>query len=125
MRRFPNCMVAGLAIVAAAACGGSGGSYGSGPTGGNTGGMTGSTSNSITVSNNRFDPATTTVAAGTTITWTWAQGSVGHNVTFDDGTKSSTQSTGTFVRTFGTAGTYPYHCTIHASLGMTGTVTVK
>ena len=125
MRRIPNCMVAGLAIVAAAACGGSGGNYGSGPTDGNTGGMTGSTSNSITVSNNRFDPATTTVAPGTTVTWTWAQGSVGHNVTFDDGTKSSTQSTGTFVRTFGTAGTYPYHCTIHASLGMTGTVTVK
>jgi plastocyanin len=85
---------------------------------------TGSTSNSLTVSNNLFDPNSTTVPVGTTVTWTWAVGSVNHNVTFDDGTKSGTQNTGTFTRTFTTAGTYNYHCTIHGS-AMSGTIKVQ
>src|SRR5687768_15605072 len=112
MRRFPNSIIGTLAMFTSAACGGSDDSYGSGP----TGGTTGSTSNSITVGNNRFDPATTTVAPATTVTWTWAQGSADHNVAFDDGTKSPTQATGTYVRTFATAGTYRYQCTIHAGM---------
>ena len=123
MFRFPNRIMIALAIIGATACGGSDGNYGSGPTGGTTGGTTGSTSNTITVSNNRFDPATTTVPPGTTVTWTWAQGSASHNVTFDDGTKSPTQPAGTYARTFASAGSYPYQCSIHA--GMTGTITVK
>lgn len=103
------------------ACGSDG--YGSGPDT-NTGGNTGSTSSNITVSNNKFDPSATTVVAGTTVTWTWAQGAVSHNVTFDDGQKSETKTTGTFTRTFAAAGTYAYHCTIHPG-SMTGSVTVK
>jgi plastocyanin len=29
------------------------------------------------------------------------------------------------VTTFNTAGTFPYHCTIHALMGMKGTVVVQ
>ena len=83
----------------------------------------GSTSKQIAVKNNAFDPSATTVPVGSTVTWTWAQGSVSHNVTFDDGQKSADQSTGSYTRLFDTAGTYPYHCTIHP--GMTGSVTVQ
>ena len=79
-------------LAAAAGCGGSGGSYGSGP---NTSG--GSTSKQITVKNNLFDPSATTVPVGSTVTWTWAQGAVVHNVMFDDGQKSADQSTGTYL----------------------------
>jgi plastocyanin len=74
---------------------------------------------------NFFSPADLSVAAGTTVTWTWAAGAVEHNVTFDDGQHSATQSSGSFPRTFSAAGTYPYHCTIHGAAAMHGTVTVS
>jgi plastocyanin len=80
--------------------------------------------NAVVVSNDKFTPTSLQVAAGTTVTWTWASGSVGHNVTFDDGVHSATQSGGTYTRTFTTAGTYAYHCTIHGT-PMSGTVTVQ
>ena len=113
-------------VLAVAGCGGGG--YGGSPTspgsnGGNNGGNNGSTSNAITVSDNRFTPGATTVPASTTVTWTWA-GSAEHNVTFDDGARSATQSSGSFQRTFGTPGSYPYHCTIHGN-AMSGSVTVQ
>ena len=118
-----------LAAAILAACGGSGG-YGNGPTGpttGSTGGTatggTTSTTNAIAVADNSFTPSATTVARGTTVTWTWG-GRVQHNVTFDDGTASATQTSGTFARAFSVAGTYPYHCTIHGT-AMAGTVTVQ
>ncbi len=109
-----------VGLVAAGGCGGDGGSYGSGPSNNNPGG---STSKQITVKNNLFDPAATTVPAGSSVTWTWAQGSDVHNVTFDDGVKSADQSTGGYTRVFDKAGTFPYHCTRHS--GMTGSVTVQ
>ena len=80
--------------------------------------------NTVTVGNNFFSPADLSVAAGTTVTWSWAAGAVEHNVTFDDGQHSATQSSGSFPRTFSAAGTYPYHCTIHGAAVMHGTVTV-
>jgi len=113
------CILLAAALVAAAGCGGSGSSYGTGPNN-NTGG---STSKQITVKNNLCDPSATTVPVGSTVTWTWAQGSVIHNVMFDDGQKSADQSSGTYTRTFNMGGAYPYHCTIHP--GMAGTVTVQ
>lgn len=84
---------------------------------------TASTSNAINVDDDLFDPSATTVPVGTTVTWTWI-GSVGHNVTFDDGPQSPTQTSGKFTRAFTVAGTYKYHCTIHG-LAMSGTVTVQ
>jgi plastocyanin len=106
-------------VMGAGGCGGSGGSYGSGPNNNNPGG---STSKQVSVKDNVFEPAATTVPLGSTVTWTW-QGSQNHNVTFDDGEKSANQATGGYTRVFGKAGAYPYHCTNHGA--MTGTVTVQ
>lgn len=117
--RYRPCVMLAALVVMAGACGGSGGSYGSGPNN-NPGG---STSKQITVKNNVFEPASTTVPVGSSVTWTWAAGSVNHNVTFDDGQKSADQSTGGYTRVFDKAGSYPYHCTNHPA--MTGTVTVQ
>jgi plastocyanin len=80
--------------------------------------------NTVTVGNNFFSPVDLSVAAGTTVTWSWAPGAVEHNVTFDDGEHSATQSSGSYPRTFSAAGSYPYHCTIHGAAVMHGTVTV-
>ena len=107
---------AGLGLVALlSACGGGSDS---------TTGPMDAQGNSVTVGNNFFSPPDLSVAKGTTVTWTWAAGAVEHNVTFDDGEHSATQSSGSFPRTFSAVGTYPYHCTIHGAAAMHGTVTV-
>ena len=113
-------LIAMLGFAVLAGCGGGSDGYGSGPT---NGGNTTGTSTSITVKNNVFDPAATTVGVGATVSWTWAAGSVSHTVTFDDGPTSPNQATGGYSRVFDKAGTYPYHCVNHP--GMTGSVTVK
>ena len=71
-----------------------------------------------------FSPASITVAAGTTITWTNKDG-VAHTVTSDTGLfDSGSMSNGaTFSPTFSTAGTFPYHCSVHP--GMKATVAVN
>lgn len=136
--------VAALALaLSLAACGGGGkgptGPYNNnGNTGGNTGG-TGATANEVSIGGAlAFNPSATTVAKGSTVTWTFnsctgdgygGQACVDHNVTWDDGTTtpSATQSTGSYTRTFANAGTYSYHCSIHgtATSGMRGSVTVQ
>jgi plastocyanin len=118
-------------LVAAAACGGGGSSNSvTNPTGGNpTGGHpTGGNdspqaTNAVSVSDNLFTPVNILVSVGTTVTWTWAPNVSTHNVVFADGTKSSDQATGTFTRTFSTAGTFNYSCTLHS--GMNGSVKVQ
>lgn len=80
-------------------------------------------SNAVSVEDNSYGPAMLTVAVGDTVTWTW-KGANRHSVTFDDGTASPTQSSGTFVRVFSSTGTYPYHCVVHG-VAMSGTVTVQ
>lgn len=110
--------LAGLALLAAVGCGG-------GDSGTPTSPAAPGGANAVTVGNNFFQPAALSVAAGATVTWTWAQGDVSHNVTFDDaGPSSPTQSAGSFQRTFTGAGTFTYHCTIHGAAVMHGTVTV-
>jgi len=80
---------------------------------------------------NRFDPATITVPAGTTVTWTNEDGF--HTVTGGDGQadpaspvgKSTLAEAGATARvTFDKPGTYPYFCEPHQSLGMKGEVVV-
>ena len=70
-----------------------------------------------------FQPASISVAVGSTVTWT-NNDTTGHTVTADDGSfDSGTVAPGaTFSHTFDTAGTFTYHCNIHPS--MTATITV-
>lgn len=77
----------------------------------------------VSVGDNFFDPTAATIAAGGQVTWTW-NGAVTHNVTFPAGTNSSNQASGTFTRTFATAGTFDYLCTIHGA-AMSGQVVVQ
>lgn len=76
---------------------------------------------SVSVVDYAFNPDNSTVAAGGTVTWTW-NGSDQHNVTFSDAA-SGNQASGTYTRTFSTAGTFPYQCTLHS--GMNGTIVVE
>ena len=91
----------------------------------------------VTVANFQFTDgasatSTTTIQVGDTVTWTWANTSgVPHSTTstsvpagaatWDSGTSASPFSFG--PATFTVAGTYTYHCTVHAS--MTGTIVVQ
>jgi plastocyanin len=129
------------AVAGAAACSsgssataptGSGGGGGGG--GGAAGGAGGSANESSTITassattgggaygaggNYFFSPTPDTVAAGTSVTFTF--GSVTHNVHFEvaNAPDSIPASSNTSIaRTFMTAGTYPYHCTIHNFSGV-------
>lgn len=77
----------------------------------------------VTILNYAFNPASITVAPGTTVVWT-NRDNVAHTVTADDGSWGSgtLAQGGMFSHTFTTAGTYAYHCAIHP--GMTGSVIV-
>jgi plastocyanin len=116
-------ILAGLLMLALAACGGSGG-YGTTapplpppPPAGTVDANT----------NLTFNPRQATISVGGTVTFVFK--SIGHNVNFD------TQNAGTpadipgvnaninVQRTFTTAGTYQYHCNIHP--GMSGSVVVQ
>ncbi len=118
--------------------GGGGGPASPPPSGGSGGAPGGSTSTEISVQNNAFSPVTTTVAPGSTITWTWnsctgdgygGTSCVDHSIVFEDGGPSGSgiQSAGSFSKTFAAAGSYGYHCSIHgtATSGMRGTVKVQ
>ena len=83
---------------------------------------------SVTVVDNDFQPGAIQVAPGATVTWTWSNTSNQHNVIFSDPaiTDSGTQPSGTFATAMPSApGTYTYECSIHASIGMTGSVVVQ
>ena len=110
-------------IALAAACSGSGGGYTSSPPPGGGGPPTPTATNAVSVSDNQFAPNSIQVAPGTTVTWTSAQGSSQHNVTFQGSASNSLASGATYSRAFPTAGTFTYQCTLHP--GMTGTVTVQ
>jgi plastocyanin len=114
-----------VTVVLTAACGGSGGAItnpGNNASGGTTSGTT--AANAVGVTDDQFTPANISVAVGTKVTWTWAGTRSQHNVTFADGTASATLGPdATFSRTFNSAGTFTYRCTIHS--GMTGSVVVQ
>ena len=84
----------------------------------------------LSIYNMSFIPATVTISAGSSVTWTNSD-SMDHTVTsdtgvFDSGAISAAEIYGTggsFTYTFNTQGTYPYHCAFHPS--MTGTVVVN
>jgi plastocyanin len=80
--------------------------------------------NIVLVRNNQFSPTPISVAVNETVTFQWNSGGVLHNVTFQGGPASPDQGAGTFPRTFPTAGSYSYVCTIHQAEGMAGVVNV-
>jgi len=70
-----------------------------------------------------FEPEQTEVSVGTTVEWSYEEGSSQHTVTFDDGEESGDLEPGdAYTRTFDEPGEHPYVCFFHPS--MTGTVTV-
>jgi plastocyanin len=82
----------------------------------------------VDVRDNLFTPVNLDALSGATVIWTW-RGSDQHNVTFEDGqSPSANKSSGTHQRTFSTAGTFRYHCTLHSTnftSGMVGEVRVQ
>ncbi|HWF29068.1 MAG TPA: cupredoxin family copper-binding protein [Mycobacterium sp.] len=70
--------------------------------------------NQVNIDGFAFVPATLTVSAGTTVTWT-NRDEEPHTVAASDGSfHSPGMGTGaTFTHTFGTAGTFDYVCSIH------------
>jgi plastocyanin len=110
-------LILAAAGIAALACSGS--DSPSAPTGGGSSTVTvGTPAGGLT-----FSPTNITVAPNGTVTWNWNSGGVIHDVTFSDGS-SGPKSSGTFQKTFPTAGTFNYHCSIHGQ-AMSGTVTVS
>ena len=80
----------------------------------------------VTIDNFAFSPATVTVNVGDTVTWTNAEGGgIPHTATSDTGAfdTGSIADGASAAITFSTAGTFPYHCTIHPT--MLGTVIVQ
>lgn len=108
--------VLGIALLAAVACGSS-------TSVANSCGSSGATANVNTASSNSFSPNTTTITHGQSVCWQNSS-SVTHTVTDNNGAFNTNLTVGQIlVHTYATAGSFPYHCSIHA--GMTGTVTVN
>lgn len=106
----------GITLLAAAACSSS-------TSVANSCGSSGANANVNTASSNSFSPNSTTITTGQSVCWQNSS-SVAHTVTADNAAFNTSLPVGQiFVRTYATAGTFPYHCAIHA--GMTGTVTVN
>ncbi|MEA3143682.1 MAG: hypothetical protein QOG31_1006 [Thermoplasmata archaeon] len=79
----------------------------------------------VSISNFKFTPATLSISVGDRVTWT-NNDTPDHTATGsgDNAFDSGTIHTGAhFTQPFEKAGTYSYHCAIHAS--MTGTVIVQ
>jgi plastocyanin len=70
----------------------------------------------------RFEPAAITVPVGATVTWT-NDDNFTHNVAFEGSEPMKLSPGDSTMRTFDTAGTFPYQCTLH-SQDMQGTVEV-
>ena len=72
----------------------------------------------VKIDNFSFGPATITVPAGTTVTWTNSD-DVPHVVTSDDNKMFKSKALDTddhFSYTFTKPGTYNYHCAIHPKM---------
>ena len=112
-----------LALVSSGCKSSSSSPYGSTPTGP---APTPAPTNTVLMQGMAFSPATITVAVGTTVTWK-NQDSYAHTSTSDTNVwdTGSIQGGGSATTTFNTAGTFPYHCTFHESMGMKGTVIVQ
>jgi plastocyanin len=85
----------------------------------------------VAVMDDFFSPSAVTINTGDTVKWTWAGGGLVPHNTIGPGTPALwgsplTAVVGTtFSHSFAAAGTYSYVCSIHALIGMTGSVTVQ
>ena len=114
--RFSALLMTGLVIGFLAAC-----SSSTSPA--NSCGSSGAAANINAEASNSFSPKSATITHGEKVCWQNSS-TVLHTVTADSGAFDSDLPVGQiFVQTFPTAGTFPYHCKIHA--GMTGTITVN
>jgi plastocyanin len=84
----------------------------------------------VAVSSNQFEPASVKIKVGQTVRWTWRGGS--HNIRSgpdcdqpDDKFGASIRSGGTFEKKFEVAGSFPYYCEPHCSMGMKGEIIVE
>jgi plastocyanin len=121
-------VASGLTLaLAVAACGGSGAATAapatsppSAPAAGSPSTAPAAGGDAVQIADFAFSPASITVAAGSTVTWTNGD-SAGHTVTADDGTfDSSTIANGdTFSQAFPDAGSFAYHCAIHPNMKAT------
>jgi plastocyanin len=82
----------------------------------------------VSVVNNSFQPASVTIQVNDEVKWTWAPSAGFHTTTsgtpglWDSGIHTQPFD---FTVPFLSAGTFPYVCTLHAGIGMVGTVTVE
>jgi plastocyanin len=118
-----------IVSVLLVACGGGSSSSPTTPTTPTPAPATGSTPVSIpvnarTLGSAAFVPNPLTIATGTTVRWT-NNDNIAHDATSTTNVfASGTMNPGaTYDFTFRTAGTFPYHCTIHS--GMVGQIVVQ
>ncbi len=141
--RLRTAVIGMIALAALAGCGGytATAPYGGGSGGGGGGGGGGGPVGSVTVGNDgrivfisghngTANPAADTVAAGSTVTWTWTNNqAVSHSVQSQGSTAFASSpimsgSGQTYAVTFTTPGTYQYDCAVHGT-AMTGTIVVR
>ena len=81
----------------------------------------------VTITNNKFEPKTVTIKAGSEVTWENKEGT--HTVGADDDSWTSSALTAgkSYSQKFDKPGKYPYYCAFHGSKGghdMSGVVNV-
>jgi plastocyanin len=76
-------------------------------------------SKTVAVKNNSFSPSSVSIRKGDKVVFKWTQGGVPHNVTpakGGNGSATSSKKGFTFSKTFTSAGTFNYVCTIHSNM---------
>jgi plastocyanin len=76
----------------------------------------------VVIVHSKFNPGTLTIRRGDTVTWSWRDGRVNHNVVAS-GFRSKVQSKGSFTVRFTHRGSFAYKCTVHPK--MSGRIVVK
>ena len=89
-----------------------------------SGGAHSASTHTVTLSHIRYHPGTLSIKRGDTVKWEWQDKGKEHNVT-GKGFKSRTMTKGSFSVRFTRTGTFNYHCTIHVSEGMRGSIVVR
>ncbi len=74
---------------------------------------------------NRFEPSQVTITAGQTVTWSWPEGALSHNVVPEDGDNPIpsgpvTNGPETYTFTFNEIGVYRFFCLSHGGVGGVG-----